>query len=142
MHIPSTASQNPHLQPPTSRLITPPHPPHGAQLRCAPLVKNEKGSVVPIPSRNPTPKSESQACPPQSLCEVAISETQSEGNERDGAPGRPKGHHTIGSYHQLGVQSVGDMPGWHSAHSETVQSMPHPCGSSHGSTSGLGPIGA
>ena len=67
---------------------------------------------------------------------------QSEGNERDGAPGRPKGHHTIGSYHQLGVQSVGDMLGWHSVHSETVLSMPHPCGSSHGSKSGLGPIGA
>ena len=77
------------------------------------------------------------------LCVKLLSEKlQSEGNERDGAPGRPKGHHTIGSYHQLGVQSAGDMPGWHSAHSETVQSMPHPCGSSHGSTSGLGPIKA
>ena len=31
MRITSTTSQNPHLQPPRSRLITRPYPPHGAQ---------------------------------------------------------------------------------------------------------------
>ena len=142
MRITSTASQDPHLQPPRPRLIIRPHPLHGVQLCYAQLAKNEKGSIVLIPSRNPAPKSESQTCPPQSLCKPAVWETQSEGNERDGAPGRPKGHHTIGSYHQLGVQSGGDMPGWHSVDWEIVQSMPHPCVSSHGSTSDLGPIGA
>ena len=137
-----TPSQNPHLQPPTPRLITPPHPPHGAQLHYGQLAKNERKVAssqsrqeIPLPSLSPTRVR-------LNLCAKLLSEKLKARAMKETVSRSSKGPSHHRQLPSTGCPKRQRYAWWHSVHSELVQSMLHPCGSSHGSTSGLGPIGA